>query len=712
MDDMLQASRNSRNFLLTVLLLTTVLYVVVLFDFPIARQVIGFLYLTFVPGFAFLKLIKLEKTNLMVIVSFSVGFSLFILMIGGLLANEIAPAIGISKPLSDTPLIILISSITLLFSFLSHFTNKDSRVQVFARLRLITRSRWIFLLLIFPLLSVVGAIYVNVYGSSLILLFMIVALATLFAMVVLLRKSLPSELFTLIVLTIAITLLFHSSLISNYVQPRRSDISLEYFITKNTEENSRWSSVLANYSDLSYGRYNSMLSITILPTIFSSLLNLDLAWTFKILYPIFFSLVAVVLFYFWRPHVGKKGAFIAVFFLMAQETFYTEALSLARQMIAELFFVLLLVVILDKKIKSAPRWVSFAIFSIGLVISHYGLAIIFFFFIFAVWMFLTVTRRRTRKITLLMIIFFFVAMFSWYIFTSNSSTFDSILWFGNNVYGELGQFLNPASRGTAILSGLGLEAAPSFLNAISRVIAYFIQFLIVVGFIVMLRKKVRAKIDRVFLTFTQVAMVLLLMLILVPGLAETLNMTRFFHILLFFLAPVCLFGAGALVKFIFRREAKLKVMILLLAVLVPYFLFQTSFVYEVTGSDSWLTVPLSKYRMGGLRLYGQSQYVGELDVFGAQWFHKNVEVGQNQIYSDFVSRYVTLTTYGLTYRPYVEMITNTTRIAASGTVYLNQLNVVDGVIVHPTQWWNYSDIPFLGNLNKIYSNGGSEIYKG
>jgi len=207
-----------------------------------------------------------------------------------------------------------------------------------------------------------------------------------------------------------------------------------------------------------------------------------------------------------------------------------------------------------------------------------------------------------------------------------------------------------------------------------------------------------------------VAMALLAMLILIPGLANTLSMTRFYHVLLFFLAPLCFFGAESLVKFVFRRKTELKVSILLLTLLIPYFFFQISFVYEVTGSESWLSVPLSKQRMGELRLYGYYLYIDEQNVFGAQWLHKNIEVKYTQLYADMISHYAVLS-YGMTYSGYVEMFSNVTPVTANGVIYLNRLNINDGTIIGERQSWNYSELSILEDTNKIYSNGRSEIYK-
>ena len=175
---------------------------------------------------------------------------------------------------------------------------------------------------------------------------------------------------------------------------------------------------------------------------------------FKALFPLIFSFVALGLFQVWQTYFGRKSAFIAAFFFVAQATFYTEMLGLNRQMIAELFFVLLMLVIFSKKLKPFNRFVCFALFSFALIVSHYGIAEIFLFFIFVTFLFSTIAGRTSRNITLSMLVFFFVAMFAWYLFTSSSTVFENLLSYGNFVISQLNDFLNPASRGQTLLMGL------------------------------------------------------------------------------------------------------------------------------------------------------------------------------------------------------------------------------------------------------------------
>ena len=704
---------NSKTFVLEVLLLQFVFLAVVFLDIPIMRQTFVFLYLTFVPGFVLLRVFRLKNLHRLEMILLSAGLGIAFLIIVGLLINELGSMVGISNPLSDIPLMIVLNSVVLLFCFLSSPVNLGPKLQIVKVLKSIVRSPLAVLFLSLPFLSVVGTIWVNAYENNSILLFMIMAISLLVIMSFLSNKLMPPKLYPLAVVLIAVSLLFHSSLISSYVQAAGADIYLELTVFKLTKNNAWWNPVLEQSLSGPIARFNNMLSITILPTIFSSMMNMDATLILKILYPLIFSLVPLALYHLWQTRLGTRIAFASAFLFMAQQTFYTEMLGLARQMVGELFFILLLIVVLDTKIKSSKKIMCFTILSTALIVSHYALSVIFISFLFFVWILLFAMKRwraYTPKITLSMVVLFFVLMFSWYIYTSNSATFESILEFANHLYGELGEWANPASRGTTVLRGLGMEAPPSFWNAISRGFAYFVQFLIVIGFVGLITSRVNTRLDREYLAFVLLATALLAALILVPGLAESLRMTRFYHILLFFLAPLSALGAEFLVKLAFKRKTELAMSVLLLVVMIPYFLFQTNFVYEVVGSDSW-SLPLSKYRMDDLRLYYIYGYIDEQSAFGAGWLAENVNFKFTPIYADVQARFSSLTYCGVTYEAQVHTLSNATIIATSGTIFLNRLNVIGEKILGTYLLWNSSEVSFLEDLHIIYSNGACEIYK-
>jgi len=696
------------SYLLAIIILQVFIYLTVFFDIPIARQALGFLYFTFVPGYIFVKLLDLSKINRVETLLLSTGFSVAFLMISGLLIGVSLSMLGFSKPLSLNSLMLFLNIAILIGGIVAYKREKTvpvNRSQIVEKLQ---NAPFILLFIILPVLSIIGVYYVNVYENNLILLFTIVMIAALVVGALLSKRFLPSRLYPIAIVTIGLALLFHTALISNYIISYGSDVPWEYFVFKSTQNQGYWSINNPYIGDIGLGRYYSMLSITVLPTVYNSLLNMD-QMLFKIVFPAIFSLVPLGLYQLWQGYVGKKFAFVAVFLFMSQATFYVEMISLNRQMIAELFFVLLLIVMFKKDMKPANKILCFMIFSFALVTSHYALAEILLFFVALTTIFLLFQKHPSRNITLAMVVFFFVLMFTWYIFTSGSAAFNSFLQFGDYVYDQLGNFLNPASRGETVLIGLGLAPSPSAWNTVSRIFAYVTQGFILLGFVSLLTKRSKLKLEREYFILSSAAILILVLLILVPGLANTLNMSRFFHILLFFLAPFFALGVAFLVRTFSTRKRIFVVSALLLLVLVPYFLFQTNFVYEVTGSQSW-SVPLSGYRMNDLQLYGENGYLDARSAYGAQWLSNNFNPNNlSTVYADLRSLSNVLAFYGFSSGT---PITNITIMANSSAAYLNTLNVVAGYIPYEQYLWNSSDISYVfSDSNVVYENGGSVIYQ-
>lgn len=691
-----------------IIFLQLIVYATVFFDVPVARQVIGFLYFTFIPGFIIIKLLKLDEFDGLETILFSVGLSIIFLILLGLFINEIGLLLGFSRPLSLTPLMIILNSFILVGAFLIFLRKESSRLWNTRTLRLLHPLTIVLAGL--PILSILGAMWVNAFGNNLILLFMLITISALFVIAVVSKRGVPQEFYPFVLFAIAISLLYHSSLISNYIVAFGSDVPVEQFVFQNTQKNAYWSSTNPYFGDIGFGRIHSMLSVTILPTVYSSLLNIDSTWIFKIVSPLIFSFVPLGLYQMWGRYIGKKYAFVSAFLFMAYATFYNEMLGLNRQMIAELFFVLLLLIVLNKKVKPSIKMMFFFLFSFGLVTSHYGLSEIFLFFVSLTFVILVLVKQPSINVTASMVVFFFATMFVWYIYTSGSATFNSLLDFGGYVYSQLDEFFNPAARGQMVLRGLGLESPPTIWNAVSRAFAYATQFLIIIGFFGLITKRIKFRLEREYFAFSCVAVVFLAALIVVPGLANTMNMTRFYHILLFFLAPLCVMGAEVFVKLVSKWREEFLVSILLLIVLVPYFLFQTSFIYEITGSESW-SISLSGYRMGP-KLYISFGFCTDHEVLGAKWLSQYAGSRGVSVYVDTYSR-TSLVIYGM--MPYSSMsrLSNATVVGENEFVYVGKLNTFYGK-VFGVDVWNFTSVQslVLSDLSTVYSNGICEIYAG
>jgi uncharacterized membrane protein len=700
--------QKSKNFLATILLLQFALYVTIIFDIPIARQVVGFIYFTFIPGFVIIKLLKFEKLDGVETILFSVGLSIAFLMVLGLVVNDFGFLFGLSQPLSLNPLLLCLSGIILILGIAAYARNNNSKPQS-SELPSFSPVGLLFVFL--PILSIVGAMWVNVYKANLILLFTIITIAIVFIIGAVSKRLVPSKHYPFVIFMIAIAILYQSAIISNHITSYGSDVHTENLAFQTTANNSHWSLPPDLAWSTSFSRVYSMLSVTILPTIYTSMLNIDSVLMFKLIYPFIFAFVPVALYQLWQTYISKRYAFIAAFLFMAQATFYTEMFGLNRQMVAELFFVLLLLVVLSKKIPPPNRIVLFTIFSFALVASHYAIAEIFLFFIVFAFIALVIFKRPSRNITLGMIAIFAVIMFAWYIYTAGASVFTSFIEFGDYVSRQIGDLFNLGAREQTILRGLGLEAAPTVWNWISRVFAYLTQILIVVGVIGGLSKRTKVRLGSEYFIFGLAAMGLLVALIVVPGLANTLNMTRFYHLLLFFLAPFCVLGVVTLLKLASQREKELLVGVILIIVLVPYFLFQTGFAYELTGTDSY-SLPLSLHRTNPLRLYRHHGYTNDQDVASAQWIADNVNYKQVAIYADTVSRSNTLLSHAKLFPGYSKLISNVTQSQDIEMIYLNTLNTVEGVVSGEGFSWNITEFSsLLSDMSIVYSNGASEIYQ-
>ncbi len=688
----------SQHFLAVVLILQVAMYLSLFLNYPLARMAVGLVYLTFVPGLVLIKLLKLNELGTLEVIVFSVGFSIAFLMLAGLVINQFGYVFGINFPLSTLPLSLFINTLIIIGAALAHLRQGKIKQQT-GNLR--DRFNPVLLLLaLLPILSVIGTYLVNVTENNSVLIVMLVAVAGLFGASMFYHKSIP-KFYAFAIFMIALALLWQTSLVSNYVVPNGGDSPAEFYVFQLAQSNGHWNPTFA-FADENLGRFNAMLSITVLPTVYSSMLGMDPTMIFKIVYPVIFALVPVALYLLWQPYIGKKLSFAAAFLFMAQSTFFTEMVALDRQMIGELFFVLLLLVLLSKNVRKEGKFVGFAILGIGLVFSHYALAEIFLFLIFAAWAVSTFYfKKPSFNLQFSTIIFFFVAMFVWYIYTSGAVVFDSFLTFISYVTSQLGGFLNPASRGQTVLAGIGLAESPSVLNTISRVFAYATEIFIVIGIIALLKKKTPFRFDRDFTVFSLVTVLLLVLLTVVPGLANTLSMTRFYHILLMILAPFCVIGMWYLTKFLLRHEKQVVVSMLVVAVLVPYFLFQTNFVYEVAKTDSW-SIPLSGYRMDPMRLYGSLGYIDTYSVYGAEWVGGNVPYQYNLVADNAL--YTALTAYGLVYRGYAIPLRNDTVLNSGQFVYLSYISI------NYEQQSSNSTLPqILNKTDVVYSNGGSEI---
>jgi uncharacterized membrane protein len=451
-----------------------------------------------------------------------------------------------------------------------------------------------------------------------------------------------------------------------------------------------------------------MLSITVLPTAYYDILNLSPTWVLKIVYPLILALVPLGLYQLYKSRFGVKVGFFSAFFFASNLIFFTEIAQLARQIIGELFYVLLFLTLFSKSVKGSKKWVLFFVFSFGLVVSHYAMALIFLIFLAVTWS-IGIIRKSDTRTTASLVILLGILAFAWYIYTSQATTFNDLLGAVNYVRAGASDFLNPQSRSSQVLEAVGVSGIGTSWHIAGRYVYYATEGLIIVGFIFSLLKERISFFneDRNVLVFLNLA--LLGACIIVPNFSSTFNASRFYHVTLFFLAPLCVLGGISIVKFLSRKKIREDVIVsfLVLFLLIPFFLFQTGFVYEITNEASY-SLPLSSYRFDPL-FVANLGVITETEVFSGTWLSKYA-VPSGTVYADISSTGIFI----YTNVPVVSSVFSGTPFPSGSYVYLREYNVAT-----ETVFMDYGQsvafnltktTPSLNDSDLIYSNGACQVY--
>jgi uncharacterized membrane protein len=712
-----------RKFLMVIPLVHLLMFVAIWLDIPIFRQIIVFIYLSFIPGFVILKILRLKETNILDIILFSVGLSIAFLMFVGLLINELFLAFGISEPLSTIPLTIILGSLTLILFFFGYrqdlsenFSSIDCN---FIDLKsVITKSA----ILVMPvLLGIIGALYIN----QPILLLSIIVIAAIYGLSLFSIRLISSRWYPLVIFAVCIALALQLLLTSKYIMGY--DAKLEYYVFRLTSINGNWTvSPVGIMPGSIVAGFNSMLSITILPTIYSALLNINGEIVFETLYPFIFCFVPVTLYHIFERQIGKSAALLSsLFYVSGQYVFYgVEPLSLNRQIVAEFFLVLSILVLLDKNMSIERRKLFLVVFGAALLVSHYSLMFIYLFLVFCIYAISKFKRHSDEVLNSSVVSLLFVMAFLWYSLSlaplnSLSQMFHEV------IFRFFTDMSSPAARSSGLFAPHPIFNIASLIN---WVFFYIANFLVLIGVLVLLFKLVKIEVDPKFRQVTLLCAVILLLCLVVPNIAPALNLTRFYAITLLFLAPCFVFGGKTLVgisenilKKVAGRHSLSKrcdqiCTILLCAVLIGYFLSESGLVNCVAGASP-LSYPLDYNRIRTSTIPGQlnsisfySVYISEQDVFSAVWLSKNIGESST-IYADSVSSVSVLPSYGLIPMGQISSLTDTTILTQGSFIYLGQLNVADGIITTATSSFNTSEIyPILNMTNLVYSNGNSEIW--
>jgi uncharacterized membrane protein len=615
------------------------------FDIPVLQQVIGFIFLTFIPGVLILRILRIHKINLIEGLAYSVGLSLASVMFIGTLANFVLPLLAIPEPISLLPIIVVLGVFTVILMIAAYVRDKGYVDTAENKLPDRVQIAPILFLVLLLLLTILSITLIDDYQSNLLLFIVLLAITSIIALTTF-GKFIQPGIYPLALFIIGLCLLYQTSLLSPYLVG--TDIYTEYHFYNLVASKGFWDSSIAS-------PVNSCLSITVLAPIYALLLKISGIWMFKVVYPLLFALVPVILFHIFNQQMSANKAFLAAFFFISVPTFFLEMPALCRQQIAELFLVLIILLLVDRKIGWRPRLALVIIFSISMIVAHYALGIIGFVYmviglslIFLIrskafkrawgWLTgkfgglpesLTALGALPAKGLIILIAVYVTFGIIWYATIASGVDLAQLNIIFKNQLSIInsGAGLLPNGFHTTLKSGppaslvgtaLGLDFAQvSIQGKLFRILQYITELFLILGLLRLIFKPRSLRFVVEYIALSVIGALLILVSILLPYFTVPLNITRMYHITLITLAPFCILGGeavwlgiGSMWRQIKKRSGRKEnednqaaLRFIALAVLIPYFLFTSGLIYEVTEqkvtdkADTPYSIALSSYRL-------------------------------------------------------------------------------------------------------------------
>ncbi len=724
--------RNNSKFLLFVLAGLVITNIAVLLDVPFIRPIMGFIVFTFVIGFLILYIFKINDLDITKIICLSIGISISCLMLTGYFINLIGPFAGLSKPIALIPLLIVLDLLFLVVIAIIFVRNKNDLVlsrHIFRQLsREIFSPSILFLILIF-IMSILGGLFVRYYTGSLFSI-ILVLLVSVFVALVVLGKLVPVTHFPIAIFIIGLSLIINRTLTSPNIFG--VDIHYEYYYAQLVQNNSLWD------SSIDSSAINSMLSTVLLPSEYSILLNLDTIFVYKIIFPIIFAIVPVVLYKIFSSQFNEKIAFLSSFFFMSFVSFYTIMSWLPRQQIAELFLTLFVLVIVNNKITGFSKRFLIVLFILSLVVSHYGTTYIFLIYILFISILFFIQKQNDVIVKPSFAVFSIVAALFWYLTTANSAPFISLVNIGKNIFDAVMVDLfdpNKVDPDVAKALGSGLLSQP-FWHAIWRFWQIITQVLISLGVIFSILKRKKFKLNNEYFAFSIFSLFIILCSIVVPYFASSLNMNRIYSLTLIFLSPFLVIGAESIIHlisiFLKNNVIKKPKFAYLVAglVIIPYFLLNTSTIYEITEKPANLKIDFNKHK--NEHAYNSTYFdwsyfitlpVTERDVVSCKWLSD--KVAKDSIFLADKQVVHELSGYGLispeeTFELNLDSIYRLKlKVGINWYVYFGCQNTWKDTYItsNSEQVASYTEnslqevIQALDTNHLIYTNGGSQLWK-
>jgi uncharacterized membrane protein len=701
-----------------------------LYRIPLVLPISGIIVLCILPGYLICLFFEIKVTDNYENFLYTIGLSILFDLLFCLLINTLLPLFGINNPLSSQNLQIGFSFIILILTSLIVYTLKAPKISL--KLPKLFKIEKIFLTFAFAILVSIqiGIYLVNADITNFFLIFSIFLIPILLIFLIIFHNNSIKRIYPLILYLIGFSLLMLLTFRSNYIIG--IDTHEEFYFFYTTFIHSVW------VPDPSF-LLSASLSISILPTIFARFFDINPQLLFKILYPLLFSIIPLIIYVIVKKYADELLAIFASCYFMFQTLFILTTYN-GRTSTGIFFVAFAILILCNKELLNWKKYMLFMLFIAGIIFSHYTTALIFLGMISLAYLIDLILNRyinqkEKRFINFPLIFYFSSLTFFWYqqiinnVFTTGLySAILRIAIFNDLLKQDVGKYIYPSLR---------YSSALWYYTRFTKVLIFILMGIgILFVFFCWLKKKNQrnsfpkliVNINRDLFFLGIVAIGLLLITVFAPFLFFTYDTDRTKELIDIVLPVFLILGSYNLFIFVSWYEnlhcsnmkfhnkiAMLKnycksyknqiISGILLFLLLPSLLFATGITYQVDGIPYSLI--LNSPKISKNIDFGYA-YIFDQDAKALEWIKINSQK-DSQIFSD-----------GYGNKKITSLLNQNTTLYQKSLVELSDQNLLDGYIfltvtnehygILKELDWKETTISQFGYIlnqkNKIFSNGG------
>jgi uncharacterized membrane protein len=650
-DQLFTTSRHI-NDVVFIVLFVIIMDLSILFNVPLLRPMLGFLFLMFIPGMLLMSILKLDKLSTKYKVILSIGLSIAIIMFTGCLINAVYPLFGYQSPLNAKSVLISFNIIVFLMITIAYFKKRNLLLFQLTEFRLHKEEKFHLILpVILPLLAIAGMQLLNTQNNSLIILVMFLLVPIYIIILAVKNLKITERVFSLTIFFISISFLLIFALYTNHIYG--TDSHLEFYIFQQTIITGQWNPFLNNDLD-------SCLSISILPTVFQLFLKIDPEYLFKIIFILPLSMTPLIVFTLCRRYLANIYSFISAILFISQSAFFFQT-NAYRTYVAIFFFGLTALIIFNDELDLFHRKLFFIIFSASIIISHYSTAFITLFILSSVIIGTFLLNRldlfRKKKYSIPRdnlnstdfsnfeniepagrfiiqgIMFYFAFLVFWLHYINGNAFSGGVIFVRDTILNTLNSFIL-GNRSPQVYEALGgtLKGSP-LLNYINYFVDWINILFMCIGVIIILVKRkyfTYIKMENGLIVFSFVTLVMLSISSFLPFVLLGYSFDRLYYQCSFVLSMSFSIGGQAVNK-LFHIRSNLAWIIILIIVI-------SLLLNSTKVSPQFLSKPTSPI-LNAPETINDPFYMYDTEAISAKWLKQNMELEGLYIYTDFSDSY-------------------------------------------------------------------------